>query len=405
MRQRGRHSLLQARFHRPQDALYLALRQSCLHEPALAAWTLKRLPSLLSDANALLAAQVVSPAAADRVDHALASRCIRQAALHMWKQHHPQSTALGDISEIEPADDAASQIGDGPKRTVPTWRITAPLARLVVGSGRSLWGWHAAMLSQFPSKLRERLVERLARYLTSKQVPFLVDLLVHASASGIKVDPVESLGLLRAMPGFWRTRVGQDWVGRLGDFLAWVLNQTTEHRELILADLDKTRSGGFVRHTLDTDSRERLRQLFNTPLFPMVLVANAVMQEGLDLHRQCRRVVHHDLEWNPAQVEQRIGRVDRLGSLTSRLREADPTQKLHILYPAICSTIDERLYRTVKMREKWLEFLLGAQPQFEGFTFSDDIPAALPSRLADELAIRLAPGPLTTPPVSASSID
>lgn len=37
------------------------------------------------------------------------------------------------------------------------------------------------------------------------------------------------------------------------------------------------------------------------------------------------------------------------------------------------------------MREKRLEFLLGAQPQFEGFTFSDEFPRALPPRLASEL--------------------
>ena len=45
------------------------------------------------------------------------------------------------------------------------------------------------------------------------------------------------------------------------------------------------------------------------------------MQEGLDLHKHCRRVVHHDLVWNPAQIEQRIGRIDRLGSLINRLRK------------------------------------------------------------------------------------
>ena len=55
----------------------------------------------------------------------------------------------------------------------------------------------------------------------------------------------------------------------------------------------------------------------------MVLIANEVMQEGLDLHRSCRRVVHHDLPWNPAQLEQRVGRVDRLGSHLMRDRERD----------------------------------------------------------------------------------
>jgi hypothetical protein len=101
--------------------------------------------------------------------------------------------------------------------------------------------------------------------------------------------------------------------------------------------------------------------------------------------------VHHDLVWNPAQVEQRIGRIDRLGSLTSRLRESSDDVTLDVLYPVIRGTIDERLYRTVKRREKWLEFLLGAAPDFSEYNFMDEDPPPLPDRLGADLAIDLAP--------------
>jgi hypothetical protein len=113
------------------------------------------------------------------------------------------------------------------------------------------------------------------------------------------------------------------------------------------------------------------------------------MQEGLDLHRQCRRVVHHDLVWNPAQVEQRIGRIDRLGSLTNRLRKNGDDVRLDVLY--IRGTIDERLFRTVKRREKWLEFLLGAAPDFSAYSLTDEEPPPLPERLGGELAVDLGP--------------
>jgi superfamily II DNA or RNA helicase len=44
-----------------------------------------------------------------------------------------------------------------------------------------------------------------------------------------------------------------------------------------------------------------------------VLVATDVASEGLNLHRRCRLVVNLELPWNPLRLEQRIGRIDRIG--------------------------------------------------------------------------------------------
>ncbi len=43
------------------------------------------------------------------------------------------------------------------------------------------------------------------------------------------------------------------------------------------------------------------------------LVATDAAAEGLNLHHRCRVVVHFELPWNPARLEQRTGRVDRIG--------------------------------------------------------------------------------------------
>ena len=61
------------------------------------------------------------------------------------------------------------------------------------------------------------------------------------------------------------------------------------------------------------DARSRLMRAFNTPFFPDILVCSEVMGEGVDLQRFCRHVIHHDLAWNPSTIEQRTGRIDRLG--------------------------------------------------------------------------------------------
>ena len=44
-----------------------------------------------------------------------------------------------------------------------------------------------------------------------------------------------------------------------------------------------------------------------------LLLATDAAAEGLNLQRRCRLVVNYELPWNPARLEQRIGRVDRIG--------------------------------------------------------------------------------------------
>lgn len=54
------------------------------------------------------------------------------------------------------------------------------------------------------------------------------------------------------------------------------------------------------------EDRERLITVFNTPFAPDILVASSVMGEGIDLHQECRHVIHHDLDWNPSKLEQTL---------------------------------------------------------------------------------------------------
>lgn len=49
-----------------------------------------------------------------------------------------------------------------------------------------------------------------------------------------------------------------------------------------------------------------------------VLVCTDVAAEGVDL-QFCRLVVNYDLPWNPMRVEQRIGRIDRIGQQAKRI--------------------------------------------------------------------------------------
>lgn len=398
-RQRGKHAALQTRFHRPQDALYLALREPYLRTlTPLADWALARLPAVVEEANLILSELRLGKTSAERVDYRLAQRCVEQAAARLFAASGSTIHAVSNTVKVFlDKDYAASGLGlayDEFERAPlgedhARWHITERIAQMVIGLQGTLWEKHADLLNLLSLTLRVSVMERLARYLTYKQVPFLADLLVGAKAEGVSVDTLESSVLLEFLPRFWATTSGREWLDRIGEFLRYFLQRDSRQQLEILDGPIKT--GDFARHTRDGENRERLREAFNTPLYPMVLVANEVMQEGLDLHKHCRRVVHHDLAWNPAQIEQRIGRIDRLGSLTSRLRETNPAVTLDVLYPVIRGTIDERLFRTVKTREKWLEFLLGASPNFSEYSFLDELPPPLPDKLSADLAVNLGP--------------
>jgi SNF2 family DNA or RNA helicase len=51
---------------------------------------------------------------------------------------------------------------------------------------------------------------------------------------------------------------------------------------------------------------------------PSVLLSSEIGSEGIDL-QFCRFVINYDLPWNPMKVEQRIGRIDRLGQEAERI--------------------------------------------------------------------------------------
>jgi len=80
-----------------------------------------------------------------------------------------------------------------------------------------------------------------------------------------------------------------------------------------------------------------------------VLLASEVATEGVDL-QFCRVLINYDLPWNPMKVEQRIGRIDRLG-------QKSPSISVWNLFYR--DTIDERIYSRLYQRLKIFEQALG----------------------------------------------
>jgi hypothetical protein len=146
-------------------------------------------------------------------------------------------------------------------------------------------------------------------------------------------------------------------------------------------------------------TRDRIFSGFNTPLLPEILICTQVGQEGIDLHRHCRHVVHYDLAWNPAVLEQRTGRADRIGSKTFRERDAASGKDvfLEVGVPFLAGTYDERMYEELRLRAQTFEVLTGgdltadredniveSQGRELGITV---VP--LPAQMVDELRVQL----------------
>ncbi|MXZ69948.1 MAG: SWF/SNF helicase family protein [Acidobacteria bacterium] len=131
-------------------------------------------------------------------------------------------------------------------------------------------------------------------------------------------------------------------------------------------------------------TRSRLMRAFNTPFFPDVLVCSEVMGEGVDLQRFCRHVIHHDLAWNPSTIEQRTGRVDRIGC------KAEGRQSIVVYMPYLAGTADERQYRVMTDRERWFRVVMG-QEAVARLIAPDSLGIApLPTAVSNELNFELA---------------
>ncbi|HKB09695.1 MAG TPA: helicase-related protein [Vicinamibacterales bacterium] len=87
----------------------------------------------------------------------------------------------------------------------------------------------------------------------------------------------------------------------------------TEYRDTLLHLLPRLPRPAVVLHG-GLRREERLHALQTFASSPgTVLLATDAAAEGLNLHRHCRSVVNLELPWNPNRLEQRIGRVDRIG--------------------------------------------------------------------------------------------
>ena len=109
----------------------------------------------------------------------------------------------------------------------------------------------------------------------------------------------------------------------------------------------RNRDGGW-----DAISRDEARRRFRDGEADLLLATDAAA-EGLNF-QFCGALVNYDLPWNPMRVEQRIGRIDRLGQAHATIRVVN-------LYAD--GTVETDVYRALRDRFDLFEQVVGrAQP-------------------------------------------
>ncbi len=114
----------------------------------------------------------------------------------------------------------------------------------------------------------------------------------------------------------------------------------TEYRDTLARLVERLTIAGYgvamLHGGLTASERGTVQRQFNDR--GGILLATDAAAEGLNLHHCCRLVIHYELPWNPARLEQRCGRVDRLGQ-TARVHElalvADHTAERLVVSPLL----------------------------------------------------------------------
>ena len=114
----------------------------------------------------------------------------------------------------------------------------------------------------------------------------------------------------------------------------------TEYRDTLVHLRDSLPFACAVLHGgLTRDERRLALEQFASGRHPILLATDAA-GEGLNLHHHCRVVINLELPWNPTRLEQRAGRVDRIGQ----------RRTVHAFHLIASDTAEVRILERLKWR-------------------------------------------------------
>jgi hypothetical protein len=156
---------------------------------------------------------------------------------------------------------------------------------------------------------------------------------------GLKDGDSKYKELLKNLQAYWRTYPGKKIV--LFSFYKATLRYLADRLRLVGIDSVIVHGG--------MDKQEALSR-FASKDGPNILLSSEVASEGVDLQFSSL-LINYDLPWNPARIEQRIGRIDRIGQEES---------KILIWNFVYAETVDDRVYEMLDQRLNTFRQSLGS---------------------------------------------
>lgn len=190
-----------------------------------------------------------------------------------------------------------------------------------------------------------------------------------ASAGGFPFGAITLFRAAASSPAALSASLGKELTNLQPDPKLWELRSVIQAHDRALVFVEFKETARYIEAHLD--GLEVYVLTGDTPVFersaliegfreaePAVLVLTSVGSEGLDL-QFCDAVVNYDLHWNPMKLEQRTGRIDRVGQKSS---------KVFIYNFVVRGSIDERILQVI---DEKLGMLSGT-PLYTGQVSSGD---------------------------------
>lgn len=126
---------------------------------------------------------------------------------------------------------------------------------------------------------------------------------------------------------------------------------------------------------------------FRMPGYPYVLITTDVVQEGEDLHTFCSRVIHYGITWTPSAMEQRTGRVDRIGSQAHRRLDGaygvTEDNFLQVFFPYLADTVEiVQVQEVFRRMNRFLDLMHEAVQKTEADSSLIDLTQRIVSTMA-----------------------